>query len=74
VEDLQDDPNCDPRVRRGLRKLLSDIEEHADEIRRTVPRNEIGAFLGRFRGSVEASRALVVSLAERLQLERPEEE
>ena len=77
VEDLQDDPNCDPRVRRGLRKLLGDIEEQADEIRRTVPSDEIEAFLGRFRGAVDGSRALVDSLAERLQTKlarAPEEE
>lgn len=71
VEDLQNDPNCDPRVRRGLRKLLGDIEEQADEIRRRVPSDEIAAFLGRFRGSVEGSRALVESLAERLQTKPP---
>jgi hypothetical protein len=74
VEDLQDDPHCEPRVRRGLRKLVSDIEEQANEIRRRVPRDEIEEFLGRFRGSVEASRALVVSLAERLEVEAPEED
>lgn len=76
VEDLQDDPNCDPRVRRGLRKLLSDIEDQADEIRRRVPREQISDFLGRFRGSVEGSRALVKSLSERLQmkLSEPSEE
>ena len=74
VEDLQDDPHCNPRVRRGLRKLLSDVEAQADEIRRRVPRDEIDAFLGRFRGSVEGSRALVVSLSERLQIDSPEEE
>ena len=72
VEDLQDDPNCDPRVRRGLSKLLSDIEDQADEIRRRVPSDEIVDFLGRFRGSVEGSRALVKSLAERLQMKPPE--
>lgn len=72
VEDLQNDPNCDPRVRRGLRKLLSDIEEQANEIRRRVPSEEIEAFLGRFRGAVEGSRALVVSLTERLQMKPPE--
>jgi hypothetical protein len=71
VEDLQNDPNCDPRVRRGLRKLLGDIEDQADEIRRRVPSDEIAAFLGRFRGSVEGSRALVESLAERLQTKPP---
>ena len=71
VEDLQNDPNCDPRVRRGLRKLLGDIEEQADEIRRRVPSDEIPAFLGKFRGSVEGSRALVESLAERLQTKPP---
>jgi hypothetical protein len=74
VEDLQDDPYCDVRIRRGLRKLMRDIEEQADDIRRTVPREEIAAFLGRFRGSVQGSRALVVSLAERLQFETDEEE
>jgi hypothetical protein len=74
VEDLQGDPHCEPRVRRGLRKLVSDIEEQANEIRRRVPHDEIEEFLGRFRGSVEASRALVVSLAERLQVEPPEED
>lgn len=72
VEDLQNDPNCDPRVRRGLRKLLSDIEDQADEIRRRVPSEEIESFLGRFRGAVEGSRALVVSLTERLQMKPPE--
>jgi S1-C subfamily serine protease len=72
VADLQKDPRCDPRVRRGLQKLLDEIEEQADEIRRRVPREEIEAFLGRFRGSVEGSRALVVSLAERLQLDPSE--
>jgi len=72
VEDLQDDPNCDPRVRRGLRKLVSDIEDQADEIRRRVPREQISDFLGRFRGSVEGSRALVKSLSERLQMQVPE--
>ncbi len=72
VEELQRDPNCDPRVRRGLKKLVSDIEDQAEEIRRRVPRDEISAFLGRFRASVEGSRALVISLAERLQIDAPE--
>jgi S1-C subfamily serine protease len=72
VQDLQDDPHCDPRVRRGLHKLLSAIEEQADEIRRRVPSDEIETFLGKFKGSVEASRALVASLAERLQMNHPE--
>jgi S1-C subfamily serine protease len=72
VEDLQDDPNCHPRVRRGLRKLLNDIEEQADEIRRAVPSDEIATFLGKFKGSVEGSRALVTSLAERLRVNNPE--
>lgn len=72
VDDLQGDLNCDPRVRRGLQKLLGDIEDQADEIRRRVPPGEISDFLGRFRASVEGSRALVVSLAERLQIDPPE--
>jgi S1-C subfamily serine protease len=72
VEDLQDDPDCDPRVRRGLRKLLSDIEDQADEIRRRVPSEQISDFLGRFRGSVAGSRALVKSLSERLEMKLPE--
>ena len=72
VDDLHGDPNCDPRVRRGLQKLLGDIENQADEIRRRVPPREISDFLGRFRASVEGSRALALSLAERLQIDPPE--
>jgi hypothetical protein len=72
VEDLQDDPHCDLRVRRGLRKLLTDIENQADEIRRRVPRDEISSFLGRFDGSVKGSRALVTSLSEKLEVIPPE--
>jgi hypothetical protein len=37
-----------------------------------VPREQISDFLGRFRGSVEGSRALVESLSERLQMKVPE--
>lgn len=72
VADLQNDPDCDPRVRRGLQKLLHDIEEQAEEIRRLVPRAEITTFLGQFRGSVDSSRALVLALAGRLQIGTPE--
>lgn len=74
VEELQGDPHCDPRIRRGLHKLLRDIEGQADEIRRRVPRDEIEDFLGRFRGSVESSRALMVSLAERMQMDAQEDD
>jgi len=63
VDDLQNDPHCDPRIRRGLHKLFCDIEEQAEEIR-----------LGHFRGSVEGSRELVESLADRLQIKVSEEE
>ncbi len=72
VEDLQNDPNCDLSVRRGLRKLLGDIEDQADEIRRRVPHDEILDFLGRFRASCDGSRALLVSLAKRLQISHSE--
>jgi len=74
VDDLQNDPHCDPRIRRGLHKLFCDIEEQAEEIRRRVPREEIPRFLGHFRGSVEGSRELVESLADRLQIKVSEEE
>lgn len=74
VEALEADDRCDPRIRRGLRKLLEDIEEQADDIRRHVPRDEIGAFIGRFRGAVDGSRDLVIALAKQLQMQAPEDE
>lgn len=74
VEGLQDDSYCDTRVRRGLRKLMSDIEEQAVDIRRRVPSDEIATFLGRFRGSVQGSRDLVAALSELLHMEIPTEE
>ncbi len=72
VEELQNDAHCDPRVRRGLKKLLADIETQANDIRRAVPRQDIPDFLGRFEAAVDGSQALVVSLAERLQISPPE--
>jgi hypothetical protein len=72
VEELQNDAHCDPRVRRGLKKLLADIETQANDIRRAVPSQDIPDFLGRFEAAVDGSQALVVSLAERLQISPPE--
>jgi S1-C subfamily serine protease len=72
VEELQNDAHCDPRVRRGLKKLLSDIETQATDIRRAVPRQDIPDFLGRFEAAVDGSQALVGSLAERLQISPPD--
>jgi S1-C subfamily serine protease len=72
VEELQSDAHCDPRVRRGLKKLLADIETQANDIRRAVPRQDIPDFLGRFEAAVDGSQALVVSLAERLQISPPD--
>jgi S1-C subfamily serine protease len=72
VEELQNDPHCDPSVRRGLKKLLADIESQANDIRRAVPRQDIPDFLGRFEAAVDGSQALVVSLAERLQISPPD--
>ena len=72
VEELQTDAHCDPRVRRGLKKLLADLETQANDIRRAVPSQDIPDFLGRFEAAVDGSQALVVSLAERLQISPPE--
>lgn len=74
IEALEADERCDPRIRRGLRKLLEDIEEQADDIRRHVPQDEIGAFIGRFQGAVDGSRDLVLALAKQLQMQAPEDE
>lgn len=71
VDLLEGDPHCDPAVRRGLLKLRSDIEKQAEDMRATIPSDEIEAFLGRFRGSVRGSVALIASLAEKLAVRNP---
>ena len=69
VDRIATDEDCDAAVRAGITKLRATLEEHAENLRRTVPLYEIDGFLRDFRASLERSRSLASSVAKSLVIE-----
>jgi hypothetical protein len=69
VDRIATDADCDAAVRAGITKLRATLEEHAKNLRRSVPLHEIDGFLRDFRSSLDRSKSLAGSVAKALAIE-----